>query len=54
MLSTWRFGIQANAAAWKVLSSGGWALDAVEKGVRVVESDPKERSVGLGGRPDRD
>ena len=37
-----------------MLSSGGWALDAVEKGVRVVESDPKERSVGLGGRPDRD
>ena len=54
VLSTWRFGIEANAAAWKVLSSGGWALDAVEKGVRVVESDPKERSVGLGGRPDRD
>lgn len=54
VLSTWRFGIQANAAAWKVLSSGGWALDAVEQGVRVVESDPKERSVGLGGRPDRD
>lgn len=54
VLSTWRFGIEANAAAWKVLSSGGWALDAVEKGVRIVESDPKERSVGLGGRPDRD
>lgn len=54
VLSTWRFGIEANAAAWKVLSSGGWALDAVEKGVLIVESDPKERSVGLGGRPDRD
>ncbi len=54
VLSTWRFGMEANAAAWKVLSSGGWALDAVEQGVRLVESDPKERSVGLGGRPDRD
>jgi N4-(beta-N-acetylglucosaminyl)-L-asparaginase len=54
VLSTWKFGIQANEAAWRVLSSGGWALDAVEKGVRIVESDPKERSVGLGGRPDRD
>ncbi|MEX1189600.1 MAG: N(4)-(beta-N-acetylglucosaminyl)-L-asparaginase [Bacteroidia bacterium] len=54
VLSTWRFGIEANAAAWVILSSGGWALDAVEKGVRVVESDPNERSVGLGGRPDRD
>lgn len=54
VLSTWKFGLQANELAWKVLSSGGWALDAVEQGVRVVESDPTERSVGLGGRPDRD
>lgn len=54
VLSTWRFGLQANEAAWKVLSAGGHALDAVEAGVRIVESDPSERSVGLGGRPDRD
>lgn len=54
VLSTWDFGLQANEAAWKVLSSGGKALDAVEIGVRVVENDPKERSVGFGGRPDRD
>jgi N4-(beta-N-acetylglucosaminyl)-L-asparaginase len=54
VISTWRFGVQANEAAWKVLSSGGRALDAVEAGVRVTESNPKERSVGLGGRPDRD
>jgi N4-(beta-N-acetylglucosaminyl)-L-asparaginase len=54
VLSTWRFGLMANEAAWKVLSAGGHALDAVEAGVRVVESDPEERSVGMGGRPDRD
>jgi N4-(beta-N-acetylglucosaminyl)-L-asparaginase len=54
VLSTWRFGVEANAAAWKVLTSDGRALDAVETGVRVTESNPKERSVGLGGRPDRD
>ena len=54
VLSTWRFGIQANEEAWKVLSQGGKALDAVEKGVRLVEDDPNERSVGNGGRPDRD
>lgn len=54
VLSTWDFGLQANEAAWKVLFNGGRALDAVETGVRVVENDPKERSVGLGGRPDRD
>lgn len=54
VLSTWRFGLQANEAAWNILSTNGWALDAVEQGVRVVESDPKEQSVGYGGRPDRD
>lgn len=54
VLSTWRFGIEANAEAWKTLSTGGKALDAVEKGVRLVENDPAERSVGYGGRPDRD
>ena len=54
VLSTWNFGIQANEAAWNILSNKGNALDAVEAGVRVPEADPKERSVGLGGRPDRD
>lgn len=54
VISTWRFGIQANAEAWKVLSAKGRALDAVEAGVRLVEADPAERSVGYGGRPDRD
>jgi N4-(beta-N-acetylglucosaminyl)-L-asparaginase len=54
VLSTWRFGIQANEAAWQILSKNGRALDAVEAGVRVPEADPNERSVGYGGRPDRD
>jgi isoaspartyl peptidase/L-asparaginase-like protein (Ntn-hydrolase superfamily) len=54
VLSTWRFGLQANEAAWEVLSKNGRALDAVEAGVRVPEADPNERSVGYGGRPDRD
>ncbi len=54
VLSTWSHGMPANEAAWKILSSGGRALDAVEQGVRVVESDPKFASVGKGGRPDRD
>jgi N4-(beta-N-acetylglucosaminyl)-L-asparaginase len=54
VLSTWRFGLQANEAAWEVLKNGGRALDAVEAGVKVPEGDPKERSVGYGGRPDRD
>ncbi len=54
VLSTWKFGIQANAEAWKILANQGRALDAVEKGVMLVEADPNERSVGYGGRPDRD
>lgn len=54
VLSTWRFGIPANEAAWEVLKKNGSALDAVEAGVKIPEGDPKERSVGYGGRPDRD
>ncbi len=54
VLSTWDFGLKANEEAWKVLSAGGRALDAVELGVRLTEADPSERSVGYGGRPDRD
>ncbi|UOX32484.1 N(4)-(beta-N-acetylglucosaminyl)-L-asparaginase [Flavobacterium sediminilitoris] len=54
VLSTWRFGIEANVAAWQILSRKGKALDAVEAGVKIPEGDPNERSVGYGGRPDRD
>ena len=52
VISTWQHGLAANEAAWKILSGGGRALDAVEAGVRVSESDPDESSVGLGGLPD--
>lgn len=44
----------ATAAAWEVLASGGYALDAVEAGARVPEADPMDSSVGYGGLPDRD
>lgn len=54
VVSTWNFGLAANAEAWKILSAGGRALDAVEAGARVPEGDPTETSVGLGGLPDRD
>jgi isoaspartyl peptidase/L-asparaginase-like protein (Ntn-hydrolase superfamily) len=54
VISTWDFGIQANKTAWKVLSKNGAALDAVEKGVHVVEADPDIQTVGYGGLPDRD
>ena len=54
VISTWDFGRHANQAAWKVLTHGGRAVDAVEAGVRVPEADPDIQSVGYGGRPDRD
>jgi len=53
VVSTWEHGLAANEAAWQVLAKGGRALDAVETGVRVPEADPKVRTVGYGGYPDR-
>jgi N4-(beta-N-acetylglucosaminyl)-L-asparaginase len=54
VVSTWNFGVGANAEAWKIVGGGGRALDAVEAGVQIPEGDPKVNSVGLGGLPDRD
>lgn len=54
VISTWKHGIEANQGAWNILSEGGSALDGVEAGVRVTESDPNNSSVGLGGLPDRE
>ncbi|MEL7832685.1 N(4)-(beta-N-acetylglucosaminyl)-L-asparaginase [Fodinibius sp. Rm-B-1B1-1] len=54
VVSTWNFGKEANKAAWNILSGNGSALDAVEAGARVPEGNPDIRTVGYGGRPDRD
>lgn len=54
VISTWDFGIAANAAAWEILNKGGRALDAVEAGARIPEADMKNHSVGRAGYPDRD
>jgi len=53
-ISTWNHGKVANTKAIEVVNEGRTTLDAVEQGVRLVESDPKVSSVGLGGWPDRD
>jgi N4-(beta-N-acetylglucosaminyl)-L-asparaginase len=53
VISTWDAGIEANKAAWKILGSGGRALDAVEAGVMVTEAS-QNCCVGLGANPDRD
>jgi len=54
VISTWDHGLLANRVSWEILAAGGKSLDAVEEGVRVVESDPNIRTVGMGGYPDRD
>ena len=54
VISTWSHGIPSNKAAWEILSEGGKAIDAVEAGVKVPEADPKVKSVGFGGYPDKD
>ncbi|MBE3519392.1 MAG: N(4)-(beta-N-acetylglucosaminyl)-L-asparaginase [Firmicutes bacterium] len=38
-------------AAMDVLKRGGTAVDAVEVGCRIVESNPEDRTVGYGGLP---
>ncbi len=54
VISTWSFGKKANADAWKILSKGGNALDAVEKGINNAELDPANTSVGYGGLPNQE
>ena len=53
VVATWDAGLRANKGAWEVLGKGGSALDAVEKGVMVTESE-LNCCVGLGANPDRD
>lgn len=54
VISTWNHGLMANDEAWKVLTKKGSAIDAAEKGVMIVENDPENQTVGIGGFPDRD
>ncbi|MFN2458641.1 MAG: N(4)-(beta-N-acetylglucosaminyl)-L-asparaginase [Chitinophagaceae bacterium] len=54
VISTWGDNVKANAEAWRILGTGGRALDAVEAGVQIPEGDPNDNSVGYGGLPDRD
>ena len=50
-LTTWEWGIEANARAAQVFAGGGALLDAIEKGINVVEDDPNVDTVGYGGLP---
>ena len=52
VISTWNAGLQANKVAFEVLKNKGVAIDAIEKGLNVTESDLENTSVGIGGLPD--
>ncbi len=54
IISTWDHGARANDVGFKLLMEGADAIEAVQQGVMVVESDPDVRTVGVGGFPDRD
>ncbi len=50
-LSTWKWGVEANAKAAATFDGGGSLIDAIEKGINVVENDPNVTTVGYGGLP---
>ncbi|GGK20763.1 asparaginase [Yeosuana aromativorans] len=54
IISTWNHGLPANEETWKQLKDGKPTLDAIEAGMKIPEADPKIRSVGYGGYPDRE
>jgi isoaspartyl peptidase/L-asparaginase-like protein (Ntn-hydrolase superfamily) len=54
VIATWDYGKDLCAAAQAVFAKGGDLLDALEKGVNVVEDDPKVRSVGYNGWPNEE
>jgi len=54
LIATWDYGLPLVQTAQKLLGQGASLLDALEKGVNVVEDDPKVTSVGYGGLPNED
>ena len=54
VIATWDYGAALCAAAQGVFGKGGDLLDALERGVNVVEDDPAVHSVGYNGLPNED
>jgi N4-(beta-N-acetylglucosaminyl)-L-asparaginase len=54
LLSTWKFGLPANAAGWPFACKPGGVLDALEQTCIACELDLSVDSVGVGGLPDAD
>ena len=53
-ISTWKHGLGSSEKAIQILKKNGYAIDAVEQGVRITESDPSVRTVGYGGYTDKE
>jgi isoaspartyl peptidase/L-asparaginase-like protein (Ntn-hydrolase superfamily) len=51
MIATWPFGKLAVDAAAERMAAGGSGLDAIEEGIRLIETLGSDGSVGLAGRP---
>lgn len=52
LLSTWKFGLPANAAGWPFVCRSGGILDGLEQTCIACEIDLSVDSVGVGGLPD--
>ena len=47
-------GLKATERAWELMQQGYDPADCIVQGVRIVEDDPNDTSVGLGGLPNED
>ena len=50
-IATWNFGQKATDLSLKTKQNGGSVLDGVEQGIRLIEADRDNTSVGDGGTP---
>lgn len=51
IIGTWQMCLEGIAIACEIIKKGGWAGDAVEEAIKIVEDNPSYRSVGYGGLP---
>ncbi|MBM7833037.1 N(4)-(beta-N-acetylglucosaminyl)-L-asparaginase [Clostridium sardiniense] len=51
MIATWRMAVEGITEASEDLKKGGFAGDAIEKAIKMVEDFPYYKSVGFGGLP---
>ncbi|GAA0070307.1 N(4)-(beta-N-acetylglucosaminyl)-L-asparaginase [Clostridium sardiniense] len=51
MIATWRMAVEGITEASEDLKRGGFAGDAIEKAIKMVEDFPYYKSVGFGGLP---